>query len=151
MSFLAAAIHAVLVRFSEDPDILRYLVHLEEDLGENGVKVKPPLIACVQGSVWGVLYADDAGIVSKPAEGPAKMMTVILTVFETAGLTVSEKKTATMLLRTPNQAIRTSPLVVEAAGQRYMQTMQFLYLGGLVDASTDIMPEIKRRIRLARA
>ena len=87
----------------------------------------------------------------KSAEGLAKMMTVIVTVFEAAGLTVSEKKTETMLLRTPNQAIRTSPLVVEAAGQMYMQTMNFLYLGGLVDASTDIMPEIKRRIRLARA
>ena len=49
-----------------------------------------------------------------------------------------------MLLRTPNQAIRTSPLVVEAAGQRYIQTMQFLYLGGLVDASADIMPDSER-------
>ena len=29
--------------------------------------------------------------------------------------------------------------------------MQFLYLGGLVDASADIMPEVKRRIRLAWA
>ena len=66
-----------------------------------------------------MLYADDAGIVSEPAEGLAKMMTVIVTVFEAAGLTVSEKETETMLLRTPNQAIRTSPLVVEAAGQRY--------------------------------
>ena len=56
-----------------------------------------------------------------------------------------------MLLRTPNQAIRTSPLVVEAASQRYMQTMQFLYLGGLVDTIADIMPEIKRRIRPAWA
>ena len=98
-----------------------------------------------------MLYADDASIMSKSAEGLAKMMTVVVTVFEAAGLTVSEKKTETMLLRTPNQAIRTSPLVVEAAGQMYMQTMNFLYLGGLVDASTDIMPEIKRRIRLARA
>ena len=39
--FFAAAIHAVLVRFSEDPDILRDLVHIEEDLGEDGVKVEP--------------------------------------------------------------------------------------------------------------
>ena len=31
-------IHTVLVRFSEDPDILRDLVHPEEDLGENGVE-----------------------------------------------------------------------------------------------------------------
>ena len=36
--FFAAAIHAVLVRFSEDLAILRDLVHLEEDLGEDGVK-----------------------------------------------------------------------------------------------------------------
>ena len=29
--------------------------------------------------------------------------------------------------------------------------MQFLYMGGLVDASADITPEVKRRIRLAWA
>ena len=50
---------------------------------------------------------------------------------------------------TLNQVLPTSPLVVEAAGQRYMQTMQFLYLGGLIDANANIMPEIKRRLRLA--
>ena len=49
------------------------------------------------------------------------MMTVIVTVFEAAGLTVSEKKTETMLLRSPDQALRTSPLVIEIAGQRYRQ------------------------------
>ena len=115
--FLTAAVHAVLVRLIEDPDILRDLVHFEEDLGEDGVVIEP--LACVRRSVCCMLYADDAGIVSEPAEGLAKMMTVIVTVFEAAGLTVSEKETETMLLRTPNQAIRTSPLVVEAAGQRY--------------------------------
>ena len=94
-------------------------------------------------------YADDAGIASTSAEGLAKMMTVIVTVFEAAGLTVSEKKTETMPLRTPNKAIWILSLVIDAGGQRYMQTMQFLYLGGLVDASADIMLEMKRRIRLA--
>ena len=118
---------------------MRDLVHLAEDLGEDGVKVEP--LACVRRSVWGMLYADDAGIVSKSAEGLAKIMTVIVTVFEATGPTVSEKKTETMLLRTPNQAIRTSLVAIEAAGQGYMQTMQFQYLGGLVDASADIMPE----------
>ena len=73
-----------------------------------------------------MLYADDAGIVSKLAESLAKMMTVIVTPFEAAGLTVSEKKTETMLLRTPDQAPCTSPLVTEAAGQKYRQTTQFL-------------------------
>ena len=54
-------------------------------------------------------------------------------------------------MRTPNQAIRTSQLVVEIVGQRHMQTVQFLYLDGLVDASADIKPEVKRRTRLAWA
>ena len=56
-----------------------------------------------------------------------------------------------MLLRTPDQAPCTLPLVIEAAGQRYRQTTQLLHLGCFIDASADIMPEIKRRVRLARA
>ena len=55
------------------------------------------------------------------------------------------------LLRTLDQAPCTSPPVIEAAGQRYRQTMQFLYLCSLIDASADIVPEIKRRVRLAWA
>ena len=54
--------------------MFRDLVHLEEDLGEDGVKVNP--YNCVRRAVWGILYADDAGIVSKSAEGLGKMMTV---------------------------------------------------------------------------
>ena len=54
-------------------------------------------LARVQRAVWGMLYADDAGIVSKSAEGLAKRMTVIVTVFEAASFTVSEKKTETIL------------------------------------------------------
>ena len=66
-----------------------------------------------------MVYADGAGNVSKSAEGLAKMMIVIVTIFEAVGLTVSEKKTETTLLRTPDQAPCTSLLVIEAAGQRY--------------------------------
>ena len=64
--FFATAIHAVLVRVSEDPEIVRDLVHLEEDLGEDGVNVEP--LACVRRSVCGLLYTDDAGLASKSAE-----------------------------------------------------------------------------------
>ena len=56
----------------------------------------------------------------------AKMVTVIVTVCEATGLTVSEKKTEAMLLRTRDQLFPESPLVIEAAGQ----TTRFLYLGG---------------------
>ena len=67
------------------------------------MEVEP--IARVRRSVWGMLYADDADIVSMSAESLTKMTTtVIVTVFEAAGLTVSETKTeTTMLVRTLNQ------------------------------------------------
>ena len=94
------------------------LVHLEEGLKVNAAGVRSQPLACVRRAVWGMLYVDDAEIVSKSTEGLAKMMTVIVKVFEEAGLTVSEQKTETMILRTPDQAPCTSPLVIEAAGQR---------------------------------
>ena len=88
---------------------------------------------------------------SKSAEELAKMMTEIVTVFEPAGLTVLEAKTETMLLGTPDQATLASPLVLEAAGQRYKQTAQLLYLGNIVHENADLSLEINRRIRLMRA
>ena len=60
----AAVTHAVLVRFSEDPDIVRVFVHLEEDLEENAAGVSSDPLSCVRRAVWGMLYAHDAGIVS---------------------------------------------------------------------------------------
>ena len=39
--FFADVTNTVMVPFSEDPDILRDLVHLEEDLGKDGEKVAP--------------------------------------------------------------------------------------------------------------
>ena len=141
----AAVIHAVLVRFSEDPYIVRDLVHLEKD----GVGVNADLLTRVRRAVWGMLYADDAGNMCKSAEGLAKIMAIIVTVFEAAGLTVFEKKTETMLLRAADQAPQTSPLVIEAAGPRYGQATQCIYVGGLFNTSADVMPEMKRRVRLA--
>ena len=54
----------MVVRFSEDPDIARDLARLEEDLEENAAGVSSDLLACVRMAVWGMLYTDDAGIVS---------------------------------------------------------------------------------------
>ena len=97
-NIFAAVKHAVVVRFSEDQTLCGIWFYLEEDLEENAAGVSSDPLACVRREVWDMLYADDAGIASKSAEGLAKMMTVIVTVFEAAGLTVSEK-TETMLLR----------------------------------------------------
>ena len=79
------------------------------------------------------------------------MMTVIVTVFGAARLTVSEKKTEAMPLQTPDQTTLAPPLVIEAAGQRYTQTAQLFYLGGIFHENADLSLEIDGRVRLMRA
>lgn len=91
------------VHFSEDEDIVRDIIHLEEDLinlEEDGVGGNDGPLACMRRAVWGMLYADDAGITSTSATRFATMTTAIMTIFKAVGLTVSEKKTETMLLQT---------------------------------------------------
>ena len=65
-------------------------------------------------------------------------MTTIVEVFGAFGLTVSEKKTETILMQAPEKQPKKEgspppPLVIEAAGQKHAQTAQFRYLGGLVN------------------
>ena len=123
--FFAAAIEVVLVRFSEDGTILKDLVYLEE---EAAVGAGTPLER-VRRAVWGMLSADDAGVVSRSQEGLTRMMTIIVEVLGAFGLTVSEKA-ETFLMRAPEKQPKKGgspppPLVIEAAGQKYAQTAQF--------------------------
>ena len=67
--------------------------------------------------MWGMLNADDAGIVSRSPEGLEKMMTVIVTAC--LGLTISEAKTKIMCLQTKGGGH--VPFTVTAAGQVYKQ------------------------------
>ena len=128
--FFAAATEVVLVRFSENDTIVKDLVYLEEEAGEGA---GTPLERARR-AVWGMLYADDAGVVSRSQEGLTRMITTIVEVFGEFGLTVSEKKTKTLLMRAPEEQPKKGespppPLVIEAAGQKYAQTAQFRYLG----------------------
>ena len=93
--FFAAATEVVLVRFSEDDTILKDLVYLEE---ERGVGARTPLER-VRRVLWGKLYADDAGVVSRSQDGLTRMMTTIVEVFGEFGLAVSEKTTEILLMR----------------------------------------------------
>ena len=150
--FFAAATEVVLVRFSEDDTILKDLVYLEE---EAGVGAETPLERARR-AVWGMFYADDAGVVSRSQEGLARMMTTIVDVFGEFGLTVSEKKTETLLMRAPEKQPKKGgslppPLVIEAAGEKYAQTTQFRYLGGLVHEDGVLTQEINHRSRAAWA
>ena len=149
-TFFAAATQVILVRFSEGDKILKGLVYLEE---EAGVGARTPLERARR-AVWGMLYADDAGVVSRSQEGFTRMMTTIVEVFGEFGLTVSKKKTETLLMRAPEKQPKKGgalppPLVIEAAGQKYAQTAQFRYLDGLVNEDGELTQEINHRSRAA--
>ena len=64
-----------LQRFSEESAILAELVHLKEPSTSMGPE---PAMNYVRRAVWGVLYADDACIVSRSPHGLFKMMEVIV-------------------------------------------------------------------------
>ncbi|CAB1100244.1 unnamed protein product [Ectocarpus sp. CCAP 1310/34] len=90
------------------------------------------------------------------SEGLARMMTIIVEVFGGFELTVSEKKTETLLMRAKDNRLQhhsppPPPLTIEAAGQKYAQTTDFRCLGGLVNEHGDLTREINYRSRGAWA
>ena len=141
--FFAAVLTVVLQRFSEEPAILAERVHLKEPLTSMGPE---PAVDYVRHAVWGILYTDDACIVSRSPQGLAKMMEVIVEVCQAFWLTVSAKKTETMCMpppRTPRTMVQ-----IEAAGHTYKQVQSFTYLGGAVTEVPNMSAEIARRTRV---
>ena len=65
------------------------------------------------------------------------------------GLTVSEAKTEIMCLRAKGMPESTATFSVEAAGQVYIQTNEFVYLEGNVNQNADLSIEVDRRVRNA--
>ena len=76
-------------------------------------------------------------------------MGVIVVVCAAFGLTVSEAKTEIMCLRTKGMPESTAIFSVEAAGQVYSQTNEFVYHGGNVNHNADLSIGVDRRIRNA--
>ena len=99
--------------------------------------------------LWGMLYADDAGVVSQSPEQLRKMMGLIVVVCAAFGLTVSEAKTEIMCLRAKEMPESTATLSVEAADQVYDQTNEFVYLGGNANQNADQSIEVNWRVRNA--
>ena len=100
-------------------------------------------------AIWGMLYADDAGVVSQSPEQLRKMMGVIVVVCAVFGLTVSETKTEIMCLRAKGMSVSTATFSVEAAGQVYNQTNAFVYLGENINHKAELSIEVDRCVRNA--
>ena len=86
-----------------------------------------------------MLKADDTGVVSQSLDQLSKIMGAIVVVCVAFGFTVSEAKTdISMCLHTKRMSESTAIFCVEATGQMYNQTSEFVYLGGNVNRSADM-------------
>ena len=147
--FFAAGIKVASARFKVDPGIMDALIHLRKKRGVGGRGDATVRESVLVTPLWGMLYADDAGVVSQSPKQPRKMMGVIVVVCATFGFTVSEDKTELMCLRAKGMPEFNAIFSVEAAGQVYNQTNEFAYLGGNVNHNADLPIEVHRRIRHA--
>ena len=148
--FFAAVINVASTRFKADKGIMDALVHLRKQRGAGRRGEATAGESVLATPLWGMLYADDAGVVSRSPEQLRKMMGVIVVMCAAFGLIVSEAKTEIMCLRVMGMPESTATFSVEAAGQVYNQTNEFVYLGGNVNHNADLSIEVDRRIRNAR-
>ena len=115
----AAVIIVVLQRFAEDPLIVSDLVYLDSaPKGEDGRPREEGTTEMVRRALRGMLYADDAGLVSTSPRRLTRMMDIIDVACKEFGLTVSEKMTEAMHLWS-HLSTASNALQIEAAGQRY--------------------------------
>ena len=77
-------------------------------------------------------------------------MGVIVVVCAAFGLTVSEANTEVMCLRAKGMPESTATFSVEAVGQVYNQTNEFVYLGGNVNHNADLSIEVDRTQRIVQ-
>ena len=139
------------MRLKADEGIVNALVHPRKKRGAGawGLGEATAGESVLATPLWGMLYADDAGVVSRSPGQLRKMMEVIVVVCAVFGLTVSEAKTETMCLRAKGMSESTATFRVEAVGQVYNQTNEFVYLGGNVNHNAELLIAVDRHIRNA--
>ena len=91
--FFAAVINVASTRFKDDKDIMDALVHLGKKGGAGGRGEATAPESVLETPLWGMLYADDAGVILQSPEQLKKMMGVIVVVCAMFVLTVSEART----------------------------------------------------------
>ena len=147
--FFAAVINVASTRFKPSTGIMDALVAPRKKRGAGGRGKATAGESVLATPLWSMLYADGAGVVSQSPEQTRKMMGVIVVLCAVFCLTVSEAKTEVMCLRAKGMPESIAIFSVEAAGQVYNQTNEFVYLGGNVNHNADLSIEVDRRIRKA--
>ena len=147
--FFAAVINVASTSFKADNGIMDALMHLRKKKGAREREEATAGKSILATPLWGLLYADDAGIVSQSLEQLREMMGVVVVVCAAFGLTVSEAKAEIICLRAKGMPESIATFSVEAAGQVYKQTNEFVYLKGNVNHNADLSIEVDRRIRNA--
>ena len=147
--FFAVVINVASTRFKADKGIMDALVHLRKKRGAGWRGEATAGESVLATLLWGMLYADDAGVVSRSPEQLRKMMGLIVVVCAAFGLTVSKAKTEIMCLRAKGMPESTTTFSVEVLDQVYNPTNEFVYLGGNVNHNADLSIEVDRRIRNA--
>ena len=146
--FFAAVINLAPTRFKADKGIMDALIHLRKKRGAGGRGNATVGESVLATPLWGMLYDDDARVVSQSLDQLRKMM-VIVVVCAAFGLTLSEAKTEIMCLRAKGIPESTATFSVEAAGKVCNQTNEIGYLGGNVNQNADLSIEVDRRVRNA--
>ena len=123
-------INVACTHFKADKDSMDALIHLRKKRVEGGRGEATTGESVLATPLWGMLCADDAGVVSQSPEQLRETMEVIVVMCAAFGLTVSEAKTEIMCLRAKGMPESTALFSVEAAGQVYNQTNEFVYPGG---------------------
>ena len=147
--FFAVVINVASTRFKAGKGIMDALVHLRKKREAGGRGEATAGESFLATPLWGMLYADDAGVVSQSPEQLKKMMGMIVVVCTAFGLTVSETKTEIMCLRAKRMPESIATFSVEAAGQVYNLTNELVYLGGNVNHNADLSIQVERRLRNA--
>ena len=125
------------------------LVHPRKKRGARGRREATTGETVFATPLKGIFNADDAGVASQSPEQLRKMMGVIVVVYAVFGLTVSEAKTEITCLRAKGMPESTAIFSLEAAGQVYIQTNEFVYLGGNLNHNANLSIEVDRRIHIA--
>ena len=147
--FFAAVINVAYTRFKADKRHHGRLARRRKKTrvgGRGEATAGEPVLATL---LTGMLYADDAEVVSQSPEQLRKTVGMIAVACAASGLTVSEAKAEIMCLRTKGMPESTAIFSMEAAGQVCNQTNEFVYLGRNVNHNIDPSLEVNRRIRNA--